>query len=127
MTGQDAALIVYDGECIFCQNYVRLRRLKQTLGAVELLDARSDDPRLPALWAQGYDLHEGMLFIHGGQIHHGAEAVNILARLSSPVGWFNRLNRAALGHTLAARLIYPLLKIGRGATLAARGKSRLRG
>ncbi len=27
----DPALIIYDGDCIFCQNYVRLVRLRETL------------------------------------------------------------------------------------------------
>jgi hypothetical protein len=35
----EAALIVYDGECILCQSYARLLRLRETVGKVELLDA----------------------------------------------------------------------------------------
>ncbi|KAA9011069.1 DUF393 domain-containing protein [Sphingobium limneticum] len=41
----DQSIIIYDGECIFCQNYVRFFRLREAIGAVELLDARSGGNR----------------------------------------------------------------------------------
>jgi hypothetical protein len=63
----EAALIVYDGECILCQSYARLLRLRETVGKVELLDARSSDPRVSSYWRQGYDLNEGMLFVYRGK------------------------------------------------------------
>lgn len=119
------SLIVYDGDCVFCQNYVRFVRLREAVGRVELLDARSGDPRVAAFQRQGYDLDEGMLFVHRGRVFHGAEAVQVLAGLTSPVGLFNRLNRFALSDARAARLLYPLLKAGRRATLLLRGKGRI--
>ncbi|PDT52792.1 MULTISPECIES: DCC1-like thiol-disulfide oxidoreductase family protein [Sinorhizobium] len=116
------ALIVYDGDCIFCQSYVRFMRLRETIGAVELLDARSADPRVARFQKQGFDLNEGMLFVFEDRIYHGDEAVNLLAILSSSSSLFGRLNRALLSNRTAARLIYPLLKAGRRATLRLRGR-----
>ncbi|MEZ0497948.1 DCC1-like thiol-disulfide oxidoreductase family protein [Sphingomonas sp. IW22] len=122
----DKSLIVYDGECVFCQNYVRFFRLREAIGPVELLDARSGDPRVEALWRQGYDLDEGMVFAHRGRVFHGAEAVQVLASLSSRSGLFNRLNAAIFRSPAVARMLYPALKLGRRATLMARGRSLMR-
>lgn len=119
------SLIIYDGDCIFCQNYVRFARLKTTVGPVDLIDARSDDPRVLTYWKAGYDLDEGMLFVHEGRVFYGAEAVHVLAGLSSRQGWFNRLNRTMLSNGAVARAVYPLLKLGRRATLLVRGKTAL--
>ncbi|TCN20608.1 DCC1-like thiol-disulfide oxidoreductase family protein [Sinorhizobium americanum] len=116
------ALIVYDGDCIFCQSYVRFMRLRETIGGVELLDARSGDPRIAGFQKQGFDLNEGMLFVFEDRIYHGDEAVNLLAILSSSSSLFGRINRALLSNGTAARLIYPLLKLGRRATLRLRGR-----
>ena len=63
----NASLIIYDGDCIFCHNYVRLMRLCASLGNVELIDARGGDPRVRSYWSQGYDLNTGMLFIQRRQ------------------------------------------------------------
>lgn len=117
------ALIVYDGDCVFCQSYVRFMRLRETVGVVELLDARSGDPRVASFQRQGYDLNEGMLFVLDDKVYHGDEAVNLLAILSSSSSLFGRLNRAILSNRTAARLIYPALKLGRRITLRLRGRS----
>jgi hypothetical protein len=60
--GADTALIIYDGECVFCNNYVRFVRLRETIGKVALLDARSNDSRVERYWNDGHDLNEGMIF-----------------------------------------------------------------
>ena len=119
----DPALIIYDGDCIFCQNYVRLVRLRETVGNVELVDARSEDPRVRKYQRDGYDLNEGMLFVWNGRVYHGSDAVHVLAGLSTEAGWFNKLNSAIFSSRTASRLLYPFLKIGRRITLFARGKS----
>ena len=126
MSAIEPSLIVYDGDCVFCNNYVRLLRLKQSIGAVELLDARSDDPRVQQYWREGYDLNEGMLFAYRGKVYHGDEAVNVLAGLSSDSTLFNRINGLVLSNARSAKAIYPLLKLGRHVVLLLRGKRLLK-
>ncbi|AFL50270.1 putative DCC family thiol-disulfide oxidoreductase YuxK [Sinorhizobium fredii] len=123
MKMRENPMIVYDGDCIFCQNYVRFMRLRETVGPVELIDARSGDPRVAGFQRQGFDLNEGMLFVFENRVYHGDEAVNLLAILSSPSSLFGRLNRAILSNRTAARVVYPLLKFGRRLTLRLRGRS----
>ena len=117
------SLIVYDGECIYCQNYVRFVRLREAIGPVELLDARSDDPRVTRYWRDGYDLNEGMLFVYRDTVYHGADAVHMLASLSSESGVLNRLNARVFSSKRAAGLLYPFLKLGRRLTLMVRGRT----
>lgn len=122
----DKSLIIYDGECVFCQNYVRFFRLREAIGPVELLDARSGDPRVEDYWRKGFDLDEGMIFVHGDRVFYGAEAVHVLAGLSSKSGFFNRLNAAVFASRGVATLLYPALKLGRRLTLKARRRGLLR-
>lgn len=117
------ALVVYDGDCVFCQNYVKFMKLKEAVGPVELLDARSDDPRVAQYWSQGYDLNEGMLFVYRGRVFHGHDAVNMLALLSSGSSAFNRLNQLLLSNRMVAAAVYPLLKLGRRLVLLLRNKT----
>jgi len=37
-------VIVYDGECPFCRNYIRLMELRKTVGNVDLVNARTPHP-----------------------------------------------------------------------------------
>ncbi len=121
----DPSLIIYDGDCIFCQNYVRYTRLRDAIGPVELVDARSGDRRVEQYW-RDYDLNEGMLFVYRGTVHHGADAVHMLASLSSRSGTLNQLNARVFSQPWMARMLYPLLKVGRRVTLFARGRGLLR-
>ena len=116
------ALIIYDGECIFCQHYVRFLRLRETVGPVELIDARSGDERVKQYARAGYDLNEGMLFVLDGRVYHGSDAVHVLATLSSPATAFNKVNSWLFRAPLVSRLVYPVLKLGRRATLFVRGR-----
>ena len=122
----EPSLIIYDGECVFCQNYVRFVRLQEAIGPVELVDARSSDARVERYWRDGFDLNGGMLFVHKDKVYHGADAVHILALLASERGFFSRLNARVFSHHKTAALLYPLLKIGRRVTLAARGRSLMK-
>ena len=121
------ARLIYDGACIFCDAYVRLLALREAVGPVELIDARSGDPRLRAYESAGYDLNEGMLFEYNGTVYFGADAVNILATLSTPVSTFNRINGALLSKQPVARFFYPMFKFCRTITLKLRRVPKISG
>ena len=121
----DPSLIIYDGECIYCQNYVKFVKLREAIGPVELIDARSGDPRVERFWREGYDLNTGMLFVYRGTAYHGADAIHMLAGLSSENGALNRLNARLFSSRRTAALLYPLMKFGRRVTLAVRGRKML--
>ena len=122
----EPALVIYDGECIFCRNFARLIRLRETVGPVELLDARSGDPRVLAYQRLGYNLNIGMLFVWRGEIYYAGDAVHMIGRLSSPVSWFNRLNAVLFANRTVARLLYPVLNLCRILALALRGKGLIK-
>lgn len=109
----DGITIIYDGECPFCSSYVALVRLRETVGPVELVDARSDDPRVREADAQGHDLDRGMVVLWQDQTFFGRDAVHLLATLTSEGGGFNRLQRLAFSSPRRAAVFYPALAAGR--------------
>jgi len=109
----DVILIVYDGACPFCRAYVRLLRLKEQIGEVELLNARAADARIAHYQQQGFDLDQGMLVVLGDVVHSGADAMQVLASCSTPSAWFNRFNAWIFASRFRCRLLYPLLRAGR--------------
>jgi hypothetical protein len=85
------------------------------------------DPRLRAYESAGYDLNEGMLFEYNGTVYFGADAVNVLATLSTPVSTFNRINDALLSKQLSARYFYPIFKLCRKIILKLRRVPKISG
>ena len=109
----DVTLIIYDGACPFCRAYVRLHRLREDIGPVELLSARAADDRIVRYQQQGFDLDQGMLVVMGDVVHAGADAMHVLASCSTSSGWFNRCNRWVFSSRRLSRLLYPMLRGGR--------------
>jgi predicted DCC family thiol-disulfide oxidoreductase YuxK len=117
--------IVYDGQCPFCSRYVQLVRLRETLGKVGLFDARKGGPQVEEARRAGLDLDEGMVLKLDGRLYHGAECIHMLALLSTPSSWFNRVNAAMFRSRTASRLLYPVLRAGRNTVLRMLGRSKL--
>jgi len=119
----DATLtVVYDGECPFCSNFVRLMALRRSVGTVALVDARAGGPLVEDLNRRGYDLNNGMVARHGRSLYYGADALVLLSTLSEDRGAVGRTLARLLRDPARARLLYPVMKLGRRATLALLGR-----
>ncbi|MCY4336924.1 MAG: DCC1-like thiol-disulfide oxidoreductase family protein [Litoreibacter sp.] len=109
--------IVYDGECPFCSQYVTMTRLRESVGSVELIDARTDHPLVTDIKDRGIDLNEGMLAQYKGKEYFGADCIHFLSLLSSRSGVMNRVASVLFSKRSVARLAYPVLRAGRNLTL----------
>lgn len=117
--------IYYDGECPFCSRFARFQKLQHNVEEVRLVDLRNAEPDRQQLQALGYDLDKGMVLDLDGELYPGEEAVHRLALLSTGSSLLARLNRWALGTRTGAALLYPLLRLGRNASLLALGRRPL--
>jgi predicted DCC family thiol-disulfide oxidoreductase YuxK len=117
--------IVYDGDCPFCSRYVDHVRLREAAERVEYVNARDGGKVVEEARARGFDLDEGMLAIVDGEYHHGADAINVMARLSEPAGILNRLNHGLFRWRAVARLLYPAMRACRNAVLRVLGRPPL--
>ncbi|ETX13283.1 hypothetical protein OCH239_12305 [Roseivivax halodurans JCM 10272] len=118
--------IVYDGECPFCASWVRMVRLRERVGAVELVDARSGDPRPAMLAEAGYDLDRGMIVRWRGQVFHGDAALHLMAVQSGPGGVANSLQRRVFSSPRIAAAVYPWLVRGRWLALRMMGRGPIK-
>jgi predicted DCC family thiol-disulfide oxidoreductase YuxK len=122
---RNEAVMVYDGECPFCSNYVKLIRLREAIGPVRLVDARGGGPEVERLQRLGFDLNEGMALQLNGEIYYGADCIHRISLLSSPSTLFNKLNAWVFRSRTASRLLYPAMRAGRNLTLAILGRPKL--
>lgn len=118
--------LVYDGECPFCTAYVKLVRLRETVGQVRLVNARDGGAEVAMIAAAGLDLDEGMVFNMDGRLLHGEDAIHALALLTTDSGAFNRLSRWVFQSESRARALYPALRNGRNLALKLLGREKLK-
>lgn len=126
MFDSQTTYIIYDGECPFCSQYVKLLRLRQSVGQIELVDGRQTHPAVDHVERAGFVLNNEMALVHRGTIYSGAECINRLALLSTRSGVFNRLNALAFSSAPVSRVAYPVLRSLRNLTLRLMGRGPLR-
>ena len=115
------AWLIYDGECPVCRCYALHLDLKRFLGELVLVNAREGGPIVDEVRALPHDLNEGMVLKIDGRFHRGDAALHTLALLSDGRKIFGAFNRLMFHSRASARLIYPLLKLGRRALLKIKG------
>lgn len=120
--GAPVLRVVYDGQCPFCANFVQWYRLRENLGTVSLVDARSEPALVERLRAMGMEINTGMVVEWQGQYHFAADAMQLLAHLAAGRGLRGRLNRALFHRPGAAAVNYPLFAALRRCTLKLLGR-----
>ena len=116
---------MYDGECPFCSQYVKLVRIRDSIGGLKLLNARDGGPQYDEVLRAGLDLDEGMVLKLNDRLYHGEDCIHALAMLSEPKGFFNRINVWVFKSPKRAAFLYPILRAGRNLALKLLGRKKL--
>jgi predicted DCC family thiol-disulfide oxidoreductase YuxK len=114
-------VVVYDGDCPFCRNFVSLMRLRETIGSVSLVNARDGGAAVDRLLAERYDLNEGMAVIFGGKVYYGDDAVTFVVSMTEAPSFLAKAIAVVLRDRKRAEFLYPMLKAGRRLTLRLLG------
>jgi len=117
--------LLYDGDCPFCSNYVRMLQLQKAVGPIDLLNMRDHPDLAVAYKAQGYDLNQGMLLHLDGQDYWGADCINRLALISTGNDFFNSVNAAVFRNPCLSTALYPFMRTGRSLALTLLGKKKM--
>lgn len=81
-------VLVYDGECPVCNYYRRMLRLRETVGQLQVINARDDSNIMREITEAGLDIDKGMVVKMHGELYFGADAMHALSLLSSRSGLF---------------------------------------
>jgi predicted DCC family thiol-disulfide oxidoreductase YuxK len=78
------AVLVYDGDCPVCSNYVLHSRLKERIPDIRLVSARENDPAVAEVRKLGIDLNEDMALWWNGKWMTGSDAMLEISRHGAP-------------------------------------------
>ena len=118
-------LLVYDKDCPACNAYSQLVRIRQSVGELQLVNAREDSAVMRELTARGLDIDQGMVLLVGNNTYYGSDAIYMLSLLSSRSGVFNRLNYHLFKSRRVAKVLYPLLRGCRNVLLKLMRKRKI--
>ncbi|GHC33213.1 DCC1-like thiol-disulfide oxidoreductase family protein [Aidingimonas halophila] len=119
------AVLVYDTQCPFCDQYCRLLRLRDSVGEIRLVDARQASDIMEEITRAGLDIDQGMVLKLDDRLYYGDDAIHALALMSSRSGMFNRLNYWIFRSPRRARWLYPVLRYCRNRLLRLMGRTKV--
>ena len=120
-----AVQLIYDQECPLCRAYSRAVRIRQSVGELQLINAREDSAVMRELTALGVDLDQGMVLKLDSSIYYGADAIYMLSLLSSRNNLFNKLNYYLFKSQTLSKWLYPALRFGRNTLLTLLRKRKI--
>ena len=123
----DEIILVYDGECPACRNYLRILRIRESVSKIRIVNAREEDPILKDIAHRGLDIDNGMVIKIGDNFYYGADAINKIALLSSRSSIFNKINYFIFKSKTLSKLLYPVLVAGRSLLLKVLGIRKIGG
>lgn len=122
---ENKILLVYDKQCPACDNYCQLVRVRESIGQLELVDAREQSDVMNEVTAMGLDIDQGMVLKLDGQIYYGADAIHVLSLIGTRSGFFNRINYWLFRSKVASRILYPVFKCLRKLLLKILGVTKI--
>ena len=118
-------ILVYDKECPLCHTFCRMSRLRESVGGLQLVDAREASAVMDEITNLGWDIDQGMVLKVNDELYYGADAINALAMMSSRSGIFNRLSYWIFKSKRLSKVLYPIMKSGRNLLLKILGRSKI--
>ena len=118
-------VLIYDKECPACNHYCQFVRIRESIGELELINARDTSDVMKSITAQGLDIDQGMVLKLDNQLYYGADAIHMLALISSRSGIFNRFNYWLFKSKKRSHLLYPVLRFFRNLLLKALNKTKV--
>jgi len=124
----DDVWFVYDGECPICQMGVALYKVRQSVGQLHTVEARTEKnhPVMVEVNLAGLNLDEGMVIKYQGQLYQGDGALHLMAQLGDDTGWLNKVNNSLFKSRWLATLCYPFMRIARNIALKLKGSGKIR-
>ena len=117
--------IIYDEDCPFCSNYVKFLRFKETVGEIELVNARTDISIQRYLKERSIDINQGIVLMDGDELYFAEDCMHRLALMSTPSNLFNYINKMIFKNKTLSKILYPWLKMGRNFTLFILRKTKI--
>lgn len=125
LTANHDLVIVYDGECPFCSNYVNFLKIREQFGETILVNARVEESVVRELKAMTLDINKGMAVNYDNTWYYGAGAIRFLSSANKNEGAARKLNNALFSTTSLANIVYPVLVFCRNITLKILGQKKI--
>lgn len=119
---------VYDGECPICQLGADLFKIKEHIGTLHTVDARSEQehPVMVEVGNARLNLDYGMVIKYQDRLYQGEDALCLMAKIGTDKDFFNSLNATLFRSKMISKLCYPFMRGARNVALKLKGVGKIK-
>ncbi|MGE3713280.1 MAG: DCC1-like thiol-disulfide oxidoreductase family protein [Alphaproteobacteria bacterium] len=127
MQNKETLWFVYDGECPICQMGASLYRVRQSVGELKTVDARTEKNHsvMQEVNAAQLNLDNGMVVKYQNRLYQGKDALNLMAKLGGDDSVYNKINSRLFKSAAVSAACYPFMRGARNIALALKGVGKL--
>lgn len=114
-------ILLYDGQCPFCNNLVQYWQLQNKVDNLALKNAREEPELVEHYRELGYSINDGIIFDWDGTIYFGDRAIYIVSSLTKHKN-LSKLLVILFRNRMSANILYSTMKLGRLFTLKLLGR-----
>ncbi|MGH1484690.1 MAG: DCC1-like thiol-disulfide oxidoreductase family protein [Cellvibrionaceae bacterium] len=122
---QSPILLIYDKQCPACDFYCNIVRIQESVGELQLVDARENSAVMEEITAKGWDIDQGMVVKIEDELYYGSDAIYVLSKIGSQSDLFNRFNYWLFRSKKRSAVLYPILRACRNLLLKLLGKTKI--
>lgn len=122
---KDILYLIYDGDCPICAYCSKVIKIRNSVGHLEIVNARNPHPLVEEVIRKGYDLNEGFIVKFQDKYYHGQEAAHFLSLVGTSSDFFNQLNVFIFKSKILSKILYPILESIRNLLLLILGVSKI--
>lgn len=124
---KEIVYFIYDGECPICQMGASFYKVRNNVGEVQAIDARSarNHPVMVEVKEKDLNVDDGMVIKYRNHFYQGAEALQLMAQLGADGDFLNKLNNTLHKSKGMASISYPLMKGVRNLLLKFKGVAKI--
>lgn len=112
--------IIYDGDCIFCKNYIRYSKFLIE-NKIELINARQVTDKEKIKIMKKYNIDNGMILFFENDFFIGSDAMTKIAIINNKKAYFNKILNFFFRNKKITNFFYPYFVFIRNLTLKVRG------
>ncbi|MFK7942884.1 MAG: DCC1-like thiol-disulfide oxidoreductase family protein [Paracoccaceae bacterium] len=119
-------MLVYDGACPVCRQYVAWASLREAYPEIRLIDARTEPDLVAALRTRNIEINDTYMLQLDGERYLGAAAMARISALMEPETLVQRVLKQVTRSERLMRPVYPWLVRARKALLWLIGRDQIR-
>ncbi|MDC0438546.1 hypothetical protein OAL56_00515 [Candidatus Pelagibacter sp.] len=118
-------IIIYDGECPICKNFLIFTKLKEYNPEIKIINARENPEVVQYFKNLGYTIDDGFILVLNEEIYYGDRCLQKISKIINKENVFRNIFSKIFKYKFLNTISYPFFKFTRSIILKLIGIKKI--